>query len=121
MPRINSQTKFAVQGRKNEHDNKKKISSAVDLLLMQKADDNKSCTFYEESHDSSECNFIFSLPLNERKEIIMRKRCCFKYFQNHLPKHCKIKIFCTLCFKSHSSILCFANNIKNADNELKVV
>lgn len=98
----------------------KNVFTATDLLTVEKKERNNLCIFCSESsHESSKCKFVYSLPLQKRKEILMEKGYCFRCIRraNHLSKTCRARIVCKFCSKNHSDILCYAHENKISENK----
>ncbi|GFW10189.1 integrase catalytic domain-containing protein [Trichonephila clavipes] len=103
----------------------KNVFTAAELLTVEKKDKTLSCIFCEEykrdnsMHDSSKCQFVFLLPLQKRKEILMKHGFCFKCIKksSHLSRNCPERITCKNCKKFHCDILCYATEIKTADHK----
>ncbi|XP_071033036.1 uncharacterized protein [Parasteatoda tepidariorum] len=122
-----SSRKLNIQSRENE----KPKYTATDLLsseMKQNRNKKSFCVFCEEPHDSASCKLAMSLSLEEKKNILKKRRACFRcLIMNHRADQCYSKIVCTFCSKRHASIMCYLNHdlkgneSDNSDNSNKLV
>lgn len=105
----------------------KTMFTATDLLSVEKREKSLSCIFCDgdspPQHESSNCEFVHTLPIQKRKDILMKNGYCFRCIKraNHLSKACRAQIVCKFCSKNHSHILCYANAKEMVENRSKAL
>lgn len=78
--------------------------TTTDLLNQEAA---KRCIFCKKFHESKNCNYGSGLSLKERFAKIREASKCFRCLTgDHLARHCKQQVKCTLCQGTHYKILC---------------
>ncbi|KAF5282887.1 hypothetical protein FQR65_LT14190 [Abscondita terminalis] len=66
----------------------------------------KRCQFCEDFHSSEDCPKVRTWTLDEKKERIKRKGCCFLCLRfSHLSRMCRFYLICTICKGRHFAIM----------------
>ncbi|GIY41112.1 transposable element Tc1 transposase [Caerostris extrusa] len=61
----------------------------------------------DRSHPSQECQKISNMHYDDRKEQVMRKRCCLVCLKpGHMTKKCHSNVRCLICERRHYVLLC---------------
>jgi hypothetical protein len=65
------------------------------------------CIFCSRNHPSQECFKVQKMSLNEKKDVIKMKKCCYLCLKTgHQSKECKFPPTCFVCEGKHQSFLC---------------
>ncbi|KAJ8951485.1 hypothetical protein NQ318_000180, partial [Aromia moschata] len=69
--------------------------------------DGSKCLFCDGSHSSDTCFKAQKFPLDQKKDILTKKRACFRCLKiGHQAKKCRGRLKCIVCGKSHVTLMC---------------
>lgn len=87
-----------------------KVPTAASLFIG----DTTKCIFCEKSHNSQDCRAAMEMSLKEKKDILNKKKACYKCLKVHRRFPCKTYVKCS-GLKPHYHLLC-PDSPKNKDN-----
>ncbi|CAG7819314.1 unnamed protein product, partial [Allacma fusca] len=77
-----------------------------------------NCVFCEKPHPSKDCYTAPKLTYEERKQKLMKAKCCFLCFRkNHLSFNCRDKSRCQSCLGRHNVVMCPKGRISKNDSK----
>ncbi|CAL1293989.1 unnamed protein product [Larinioides sclopetarius] len=80
--------------------------TAATLMANTSAGKN-NCVFCDRSHPSQDCQKISNMNYEDKKEQVMRKRCCLVCLKpGHMAKKCHSSVKCLICERRHYALLC---------------
>lgn len=94
----------AIQLAKNSFEKNKGSKSGS--VKNHTASANSKCLLCKESHILFKCSQFKSLPIDKRREVAIKIRCCFNCLvPGHKPQSCFSKINCAKCHRKHNTLL----------------
>jgi hypothetical protein len=67
----------------------------------------RKCLFCDKGHEAKDCGKANSMTLQEKKDKMEQKRCCFACLRTgHGIKKCKTFVKCAICSKRHYVVVC---------------
>lgn len=81
------------------------IPTAASLVNVKETKPN--CVFCEKNHNSADCFKASKMTIEEKRETINKKKCCFYCLRpNHIARKCKAFIKCLICGDRHIILMC---------------
>ncbi|XP_062541863.1 uncharacterized protein LOC134209857 [Armigeres subalbatus] len=79
---------------------------AVNAAVSESNSSKPSCYACSEKHFLFQCETFSNMPVNQRRELVSRKRLCWNCFRNgHNARRCNSKFSCRTCHSRHHTLL----------------
>lgn len=103
---FNSRDLVAVKGKETKNTNM--IPPTAAGLVNAEVRTVTKCIFCDnQHHDSVSCFKAPHFSLQKRRDILTAKKACFRCLNfGHQSRHCRVRIKCLICGKSHVTLMC---------------
>ena len=92
------------------------VRSASALQVNTRAGQPK-CAFCERPHDTTACQNVSALSVEERRQQLLASGCCFLCLHpRHIASTCESRKMCSICDRKHHELLCFDSKPKGLKN-----